>query len=358
VTSDIPSRLRPRRRGPRFWAVLAVSGLILVTTLALVANRLTQKTVTLDISGQVHRYHVRGGTVQDVLHEANVLLDPEDVVWPAPQTSLRDGMTITVHKAFAVALQVNGDVRHVRTQATHPLDVLAEQSIPVGPYDVIQVNGQSFSPEQLRKLPWNVPATSIRVVHSASLTVIDGARTLVIHTTQADVGRALDAAGVTLYLADQVTPDLSTPVVDGLVVLIQRSVPVTVAADGREIATRALGPTVGDALAEVRIAPIGLDYTIPPADSPLQPDMTIRLVRVSEETVTAENPLPYSTLYRPDPTLGPDDERLIQPGVDGLLQQEIVVRYEDGQEVSRTVKSERIAQPPVPRIIAYGRASP
>jgi uncharacterized protein YabE (DUF348 family) len=267
-------------------------------------------------------------------------------------------MTITVHKAFAVALQVNGDVRHVRTQAIRPLDVLAEQSIPVGPYDVIQVDGQDFSPEQLKELPWDTPATSIRVVHSATLTVIDGDRTLVIHTTQTDVGRALDAAGLTLYLADSITPDLSTPVVDGLVVHIRRAVPVTVAADGRQIATRALGPTVGDALAEVGIAPIGLDYTIPPSDAPLQPDVAIRLVRVSEKTVTVEKPLPYSTIYRPNPALGPDEERVVQPGADGLLQQEIAVRYEDGQEVSRTVQRERIVQSATPRIVEYGRASP
>jgi uncharacterized protein YabE (DUF348 family) len=354
MTPDTLSQPRARRRGPRFWAILAVSGVILIATLALVTNRLTQKTVTLDVGGQVRRYHMHAGTVQDVLHEADVLLDPEDVVWPEPQTALKDGMTITVHKAFAVALQVNGEVRHVRTQTTHPLEVLAEQSVPVGPYDVIQVNGQDFSPEQLRKLPWNAPATSIRVVHSATLTVVDGGRTLVIHTTQVDVGRALDAAGVMLYLADSVTPGLSTPVVDGLVVHIQRSMPVTVAADGRQIATRALGPTVGDAVAEIGIAPIGLDYTVPAPDTPLTPDLAIRLVRVSEETLTVEKPLPYSTIYRPDPTLAPGEERVIQPGLEGVLQQEIVVRYDDGQEVSRRVQSERIAQPPAPRIIACG----
>jgi hypothetical protein len=41
---------------------------------------------------------------------------------------------------------------------------------------------------------------------------------------------------------------------------------------------------VGDALAQIGLAPLGLDYTIPPLETPLTSGMTIRLVRVIEET--------------------------------------------------------------------------
>jgi hypothetical protein len=191
-------------------------------------------------------------------------------------------MTITVVKASAVALQVDDEVRRVRTQAITPLDMLAEQAIPVGPYDRVQVNGREFSPEELAA--WTGPVMSIRVVRSVAITVIDGCKIVAVHTTQADVARALDAAGVQLYLADRVIPDLSTPITPGMAIRIERSVPLTVQADGQQLNTRARGPTVGDVLAQIGLAPLGLDYTIPPLETPLTSGMTIRLVRVIEET--------------------------------------------------------------------------
>ncbi|MCD4685857.1 MAG: G5 domain-containing protein, partial [Anaerolineae bacterium] len=176
----------------------------------------------------------------------------------------------------------------------------------------------------------------------------------VLHTTEIDVGRALDTAGLTLYLADRVTPDLSTAVAVGLVVRIERSLPVTLIADGHTLATRVRGATVAEALLAIALAPIGQDYTIPDLDAPLLPDMTIQLVRVTEALVTKDEPIPYITIYQPDASLPLDENRVLQEGIDGLRTREILVRYEDGTEVSREVQQEWIVQPPQPRMIVYG----
>ncbi len=120
--------------------------------------------------------------------------------------------------------------------------------------------------------------------------------------------------------------------------------------------TRAVGPTVGDALAALGIAPVGLDYTIPPQESPLEPDMLIRLVRVTEEVITEREPIPFTTERQPDPTLKAGEERVIQAGADGVRERQIRVTYEDGQPVRRDVQHEQILEPAVPRLIAYGPA--
>ncbi|MBN1200971.1 MAG: G5 domain-containing protein [Anaerolineae bacterium] len=346
-----------RRSSLPFWLAVAAVVVVALTGGALVANHLTRITITLDVSGNVRQISTRAETVDALLDEADVLIDPEDVISPATTAQLEDGMTITVRKAFAVAVEADSDVRHVRTQHTHPLDILIEQQIHIGTYDVVQVDGQDYTLEQLQNPPhqsWTTPPHSIRVIRSVTLQIIDGDHTLTIHSTQADVARALDAAGLALYLADAVTPDLSAPVEDGLVVHIQRSQPVTLVADGRQISTRARGPTVGDALAAIGVAPVGQDYTIPPVDTPVEPEMEIQVIRVTEQVITEHETIPFTVIYRPSPDLPLDEQDVLQEGAEGLRERHIRVRYEDGLEVSRTVQDEWIAQPPAPRLIAYG----
>ncbi len=336
------------------WVLAILNTGALMAAALLLIHTLTQKNITLDVSGHVRRFRTHADTVQAVLDENRVLIDREDLIDPAPSTRLKGGETITVRKALVVAVEADGVVRQVRTQATHPLDVLAGLSIPIGQYDVIQIDGHSYTPEYLENTFWTTPITFIRVIRSATVNVIDHDHTLLVHTTQADVGRALDSVGLTLYLADRVTPDLSAPVVDGLSVVIERSVPLTVIADGQRLATRAAGPSVGDALAEIGIAPVDLDYTIPAENSLIEAGMVIRVVRVTETVITEQTPLPFDTIRQPDPALAVGTEQGIQAGADGLVEQHIRVRYEDGREIRRTMQDEQVIQVPVPRVILYG----
>jgi len=74
-----------------------------------------------------------------------------------------------------------------------------------------------------------------------------------LHTTAATIGEALREAGMTVYLADKVSPDLGTPANDGQVVSLEPAVPLTILADGRHLHTRTHRKTVAEALAEVGV---------------------------------------------------------------------------------------------------------
>jgi uncharacterized protein YabE (DUF348 family) len=349
---------RPYRRlGASQWRarLLVVFSLAVILIVALAAiYTLTQKTVTIKIGGEVWRFRTHADTVQEALNDAHIWIDPEDEIDPPLSARLSGRQMIIVRKARVIAVEADGTLRQIRTQAVHPLEVLTEQGVSVGQYDIIQVDGQTYSLDHLGRLPWVAPATTIRVLRSATVRVTDQNRVLLVYTTQTDVGRALDSLGLALYLADRVTPDLSTPVSNGLAVVVERSMPITITVDGQQWATRALGPTVGDALAVLGIAPADLDYTLPPEDTSLAPDMMIRVVRVTEDWIIETAPIPFETLRQPDRRLVPGEERIAQEGADGIREQRIRVRYEDGQAISRTVQSERVSQPPTPQIIAYG----
>jgi uncharacterized protein YabE (DUF348 family) len=328
-------------------AALTGAGLFLTYT--------TQTAITVNIDGDVIHHRTWAGTVGEALEEAGVQLDPADVVAPALDESLTDGMTITVRRARAVALDADGALQQIRTQSTHPLDVLHERSIALQSHDAVQVDGRTYSLDALDDRPWDIAPTTIRVVRSVSLTVIDNGRAYEIRTTQPDVGGALDAAGIALYRADRVAPDFSTLVTNGMTIRIERSVPVTVQVDGRQLETRARGPLVSDALASISLAPIGLDYTIPDLDDPLVPEMTIEVVRVSEAIVIEREPVPFVTVERLDPDLARGEQRVIDAGSEGLRERRVRVRTENGREVSREIEDETIIQAPVPRVIAVGR---
>lgn len=356
MAETLPSR--PVRR-PTFgtWRTRllgAVIAIVLVAVALLLMDYSLQAAVTVEVNGASYGIRTHADTVQEALDAAGVVVDPEDTVWPPLDAALKDDDTIVIYKAHAVALQRADGVQHVRTQAIQPLDILTEQGITVGPYDVVQVDGQDIPANELASLHWTDPPLSLRVVFSTAITVVDGDQSYTIHTTQTDVGRALDGAGFKLYLADQVMPELATPITPELVIDIVRAMPVIVLADGQRLETRTLGPTVGDALTDIGLAPIGQDYTIPALETPLEPGMTIQLIRVTEEVVTKDEPIPFATIYQPDANLMPNEKRVIQEGVDGVRTSEIRVRYENGKEVSRVVQEEWVTRPPTPRMIMLG----
>lgn len=348
----------PQRRTPlRSWRASLAGGLLTVILLiaaVVLADYKLQSRVTVRLAQESVVFRTRANTVQQALDDAGVVLDPEDVVSPPLDARLQARTTITIRKAHPVALLVAGGVRHIRTQSTHPLDILAEQGIAFGTHDRLQVDGQDLEISALMGQSWQTPPDSLRVIPSVGVTIQDGAQSYTIHTTQADVGRVLDGAGIELYAADRVIPELASSVTEGLVIRIERSVPLTVLADGQRLSTRALGPTVSDALSAIGLAPAGQDYTVPALDVELEPGMTILLVRVTEDVVTQEESIPYSTIYQSDSNLLLDEKRVIQEGHDGIRTRKIRVRYENGDEVSRVVQEEWVSRPPTPRMIALG----
>jgi 3D (Asp-Asp-Asp) domain-containing protein len=155
-------------------------------------------------------------------------------------------------------------------------------------------------------------------------------------------------------LGDRVEPSLSSPISEDMQVHIQRSKPATIQVDGRFIKTRTQGQTVAEALAQEGVALLGRDYTEPGIDAPIDDDVAIRVVRVTEEMAVEQDPISFETAWRPDPNLELDHQRLDQEGKDGVTKRRIHILCEDGQEVERDLEAEWVDSEPTNKIIAYG----
>jgi uncharacterized protein YabE (DUF348 family) len=222
----------------------------------------------------------------------------------------------------------------------------------VGSRDEIIIDGTRTDVSQLAD--WPVPVTQISLRRTLPVQVVDGDSTRRIETTSQTVGEALFEAGITLYLADDVLPDLNTPVTADMVITVQRAQPVHVIADGATVETRARGTTVADALAEAGIALVGQDYTIPDENVPLRPGMRVRVIRVSEDVLFDEATQSFETIFQADPALELDQRQIRQTGQNGLTRTSIRVRYENGVEVSREAEETIVIQEARDEVIAYG----
>ncbi len=325
--------------------------------------------VRLHVDGRVRTIHTHQTTVEAVLRDAGIRLLPPDRVEPPLETRLQRNMDIFVIRARTVTIEADGRTWAVRTHESSAETLLAQQGIHLQPGDRLLVNGQEVPPSRALRgqrttssgglyraslaLEAQSPPTHIAVLRAVPLYVNDNGAQITLHTTAATIGEALHAAGITLYLGDHIAPALNRRVTAGLHVQIRRSLPIAVQVDGRIVRTRTFRASVGDVLGEIGVSLLGLDYTVPPTDSPLVPEMTIRVVRVTEEEITEQEPIPFRSIWQPSPDLEIDTTGVVRVGQPGVLQRRIRIRKEDGQEVARWV-NEWVLKEPVTHINGYG----
>ncbi len=344
-----------RHQKKRPVGLLVTLVLVLLVALLGVGYGVTRQQVTVYADGQAIALRTHQNTVANLLDNAGVTLLPGDQVEPPPGATLEDGMEVTVSRAQVVSVDVDGRLLTLRTQAATVAELFDEMGIVLAASDQVIADGVQIWPVADGQFsPSGSLPRQVVVYRSIPIIVVDDGVRLALETSETTLGRALQAAGITLYLGDDVRPPLHTPISPALEAIIHRSVPVSVEVDGQTIHTRTHRGTVGELLAELGIALIGQDYTLPGLDEVLDTNATVYVVRVLEEILTEQEPIAYETAWQPDPNLEIDSRRVAQEGIPGVLQRRIRVRYEDGQEVSRVVEDEWVAQEPTSHLIAYG----
>ena len=349
LAAPVPARVVHLPRG-----VVALVATALVVGSLVVGYGAMRTPVILVTGGQTRQVQTHRDTVFGLLLDLGIPVGDEDVVLyngadvtRELDTPLEPGARVTVERARLVLVTTDGQSVGFSTFARSLDTVLEEARVSVGPHDSVQVEGD-LSAEM-----GDQPAHII-VQRAIPLTLVENGQMTILHTTAATVGEALDREGITLYLADGVTPDLGEPVTEGLVVNIDRSTPVSVQSDGRVLRTRTHRGTVEAVLSELGLVLTGQDYSTPTLDSAVQADMAIRVIRVSDRFLVEDEPIPFEVLWQPDPEQEIDNHRLLQEGSPGILQRRVRVHYEDGQAVHRVVEDEYVAVAPSNKIQGFG----
>lgn len=350
------------------WLILTLLLLIIPNSSSPLARQ-----VRLVVNGVEQTIYTPQTTVIAVLAEAGLAVHSRDVLHPAPTAEVTSGQTITLNQARQATLFVDGQTHYLHTQARTIRELLREMGVILRPQDRVLVNGQLLSAQQMKgdsplamggrqltghgspstgfspPAPWHVT-----VMRAVPLYVADGGERSCILSAAATVGEALYEAGIPIRRGDQVEPSPDTSLSAGMQVTIRRAIPLTIQVDGDIIHTRTQGRTVADVLAQEGIALWGQDYVFPAELAALSPGMVIRVVRVREETITEQEAIPFETKWKPDAKLELDQRRVERVGRQGIIARRFRIRYEDGQEVSRTLEAEWRARKPEPKLIAYG----
>ena len=375
---------------------------------------LTATTVEIEVDGVTESVQTHRRAVGDLLTDFGLLLGPEAAIeevvvqgsrvpvrvtqthglvgeaaastagaaaLATPQESLRlshnldtritEGLQVSVVRPRPFHIFADGRETQVSSWAKSPAELMADAGIPFSLRDQVLIQGEPFGwddpmPSGLSRTRdprvYSGPAwelierdpLQIEVSRSVRLTVYGEGMPYTVHTLAETVGEALRDAEITIYLGDEVQPRLGTPVSSGLRVLIRRSTPISLLADGLLYKTRTQSQTVGDVLTEIGVGLTGLDEVSPPLNSRLYPDIQIQIVRVLEGIAIEEEVAPFETVWVGDRDL-PIDTFEDRPGAEGITRRRYRILYRDGLEVDRALEDVWVAQVPRDRVRVYGQ---
>ena len=321
------------------------------------------ETYALYVDGNIVEVQGSFDTVGEVVTAANIQLRAGDLVVPemaaaisAPSTgpsSSSGGANPAIQILRAKTVNVTTDDGST-TYFTHQPTLgafLREVQLNIGRTDQVIADGSLLSLRQINDAA--VPMV-LEIGRFHTITIRDGNQQRQLVTRAETVGAALEEAKITLYAADGVQPALGDWISNGLEITIERSKPLTILVDGRSLQTRSHHDTVLDVLAEIGIGLVGSDYTRPSLDATLQPNDTIEVVRVTEDFLLEDEPIPYESLWQASDQLEIDTTGLIQAGQPGILRRRTRIVYENGVETGRFPDGEWVAQEPSSEILGYG----
>jgi len=314
-----------------------------------------QKTIELTIDGQSQSQIVFAVTVADLLRVKNIALMEADLITPAPSHWLKEGDTITIQHALQVPILADDKLQIILTAFREPSYILAQANVPYSAGDMLLADGVPVSFDQpLPKDPQTGHFPVLQIRRRVSYTLAEGSQKETFVSSASTLSQALWQEGIVLSTFDALEPAQYTTLHAGLQAVLQRARPVLITVQGKSLSAQVVADTVGEALSKAGISMQALDYSIPPVEDPLPGDGNIRIVRVREETIIEQTPIPFENEYQPVSDLEIDHQKVIQAGEYGLNAKRIRVRYEDDQEVSRQVEEEWTARQPQNRIIGYG----
>ena len=184
--------------------------------------------------------------------------------------------------------------------------------------------------------------------------VIDGEETVEVMSYKNSVQGLIEDQGISLREDDRITPEPDTPLKDGMEIVIKRAVPLTVSADGEQMRVLTAADTLKGALKETGIT-IGADDIVEPdIGSPVKRDMEVKVVRVTYDRVTEEKEVPFETIVNYNDQIDKGIERVTGKGEKGKVQEEILIAYHDGDEVSRLKVNQEVLKEPTDQIVERG----
>lgn len=309
------------------------------------------RTVTILSDGGVRTIATRALTVGGALNAAGLQLESEDKVEPSSWSLVTDGLVINVERAARVQLTADGKTYSAITAEKDPAALLANWGLTLNNADRLLLAGRTLAEGEL--LP-QAAVINLELRRTVLVRLTEGDTVLEFQSSAATLGEALNEQGVDLLAADRLDPAAVTPLADDLSATLVRAEQLLVVIGDSVTEVITAASTIGEALTDAGFALQELDHSQPEEDQPIPTDRRIRVIRVSESVMLEQETLPHETQWQEDPEAELDTISVIQEGQDGVSTARVRVRYENGEEVSRTQEGERVIVEAQDQINGYG----
>lgn len=199
--------------------------------------------------------------------------------------------------------------------------------------------------------------TDYQTKHITFVTVdafADSEKTTELTTKQITVSEFLEENDIKPGEFDKLNMLLEDELYDGARLVIRKGRKFTLNIDGNMEIITTTKKTVSEAFEEAGISIGASDRVEPPIDTNVEPDMTVNVFRVLNETITVDSEIPFETVEVPNSSLAKGKTAVKVRGANGLKRTVYSVTTEDGVEIKRQIISETTLRQPTKRVISVG----
>lgn len=257
----------------------------------------------------------------------------------ASQTAPRDGSVITIHD--------RNITKSIVTEDATIGEALKDAGISLAKQDVVE-------PSANLKITSN--SYQVNIYRARPVIVIDGATREKVMTPYQTAAQIAKSVGITLYPEDTTTITQSNDVADGagLEMVITRATPFNFTLYGSAFTARTQAKTVGDMLKQKGVVLGANDRVSPDASTPITANMTVRVWREGEQTITVQESVPFGTTTIQDANQSVGYSAIQTPGQNGVQNTTYQINVVNGQEVSRTAINTIVITPAVQQVEVIG----
>jgi len=178
------------------------------------------------------------------------------------------------------------------------------------------------------------------------------------YSTAETVGQFLEEENVEVTKHDELSHELSDEISENIHIQVVKAFPLTVI-DGKEkMNVWTTGGTVRELLAENDIDVKKRDKIKPGLDEQLFENRNVTIVRVTYKKEEVEEAIDYQTEKVEDNKLEKGKEEVITEGEKGKLVKTYKLTFENGEQVKRKLKEEKVVKEPTNKVIAVGTKEP
>lgn len=244
-----------------------------------------------------------------------------------------------------VTVDIEGEIKSIKTYATHARDLLVRTGVAPGRSDLVHGGTLTEADE-----------VTYRKAKEITL-VLDGQEKTVV-ARGLTVGEALKDLGLVPGPKDHVEPAGTTELKPGTEVFVRNAVHTKLRVDGglRDVVSSA--DTVETLLKHAGITVGSNDYVFPARDTEPSDGMWIRVVRVRRIVEEKSVRVPYRYVTQKDPEMESGVRKVIQQGSEGLKKERYSVLLEDGVRVSSRMLGSTVVRPARDHIVRVGTKEP